>query len=64
MKTYISFSFLLLWLSGILYSQQVAITFPILTGDYFMRAHNSYDNLSTNIWWIDAKIIEELKNMK
>jgi len=32
-----------------------------LTYDYFIRAHNSYDNLSTNIWWIDSKIIEELK---
>jgi hypothetical protein len=33
---------------------------PLNREDYF-KMHNSPDNGSTNIWWVDARIIEELK---
>jgi Tol biopolymer transport system component len=32
-----------------------------LTYDDYIKMHNSPDNASTNIWWVDAKIIEELR---
>lgn len=33
---------------------------PLIYDDY-LKMHNSPDNASTNIWWVDAKIIEELR---
>ena len=32
-----------------------------LTYDDYVKMHNSPDNGSSNIWWVDAKIIEELR---
>jgi len=32
-----------------------------LTYDDYLKMHNSPDNGSTNIWWVDARIIENLK---
>ena len=32
-----------------------------LTYDDYIKLHNSADNGSTNIWWVDAKIIDESK---
>ncbi len=34
---------------------------PLSYEDY-LKMHNSPDNASTNIWWVDAKIIDELKS--
>ncbi len=35
-----------------------------LTYNDYLKLHNSPDNGSTNIWWVDAKIIEELRLKK
>jgi len=35
-----------------------------LTYDDYVQMHASPDNGSTNIWWVDAKIIEELKSQR
>jgi WD40-like Beta Propeller Repeat len=35
-----------------------------LTYDDYLKMHNSPDNGSENIWWVDAKIIEELKSRR
>jgi Tol biopolymer transport system component len=32
-----------------------------LTYEYYLKVHNSPDNLSGNIWWIDARVINDLK---
>jgi len=32
-----------------------------LTYEYYLKVHNSQNNLSGNIWWVDARIINELK---
>ncbi len=36
---------------------------PLVYEDY-LEMHNSPDNASTNIWWVDAKIINELKSRR
>ncbi|MDH4270681.1 MAG: hypothetical protein OEW18_01760 [Candidatus Aminicenantes bacterium] len=36
---------------------------PLSYEDY-LKMHNSPDNASTNIWWVDAKVIDELKSGK
>ncbi|MDH4272010.1 MAG: hypothetical protein OEW18_08550, partial [Candidatus Aminicenantes bacterium] len=35
-----------------------------LTYDDYLKMHNSPDNASTNIWWVDAGIIEHPKSEK